>query len=833
MNLLLRLLGMGAKDGVEIRRCGIHFINLKTPFQGLLFILAAIAAAYGVWWFYKREPEYCTTRRRKIMAGLRFFGILILLLIISNPVLDVLLNNMIKGKVVVLVDNSQSMSRVDTYSRPEDRLVPAHVIGDVSIKNTDARSISAATEEKLKKTTRWDIMKGVFTNKDLALLDKLQSQYDVEVWNFARGDESGMQNLGAGKPKVDAGIFESIKPEGVVTEIGGALRSTINRVKGQPLSGIILVSDGGNNKGEEPASVAQDSPVRIFPVGIGVPESQDVALTRIIMESKIFVDDPVRIDVRLKQHGFNGEQASLVITSDDTELARQPVVLKESGEQTETVYIKAKKPGRFVYKAEIKLNNPELHDSEPSNNYKTKDIEVIDQKFNVLILEADPRWEFRYLKNSLLRDKRVNVKIFQDIPDIAELSKSGTTYIKEFPTREELFKYHVIVFGNVRNGLFAEKDLDNLVRFVRDEGGGIWFIAGKNNFPDGYQGSKLDQLIPVEFDRNSEVTSDDEWRSPLTDPFRVVLTPEGRANSICRLESNMTEAGEEQNASLWELVPPMYWCHKANRAKLNARTLLVYGGTKGAGGAKRGEAMPLMVQARVGKGKILYQAFSDLWRMRYPIELGPDALERFHGHVVQDLGLAKLLGRTARIEINTDKESYTIGDRTKIDARVLTKKDLEYSTADHVTALITDVNNESFQETVSLTPIPGMKGSFRGEYPAKLEGKFRVTLKDEEDEKNAHADFSVTIPFIEMDTPEMKKELLDNIARSSARGDASGKAHMYFADQAGELLQDMKQSQRSLDEPKQIALWDSPLLLILFTLLMGAEWLMRKRSDLL
>src|SRR5207253_435141 len=83
----------------------------KTPFQGLLFILASIAAAYACWWFYKREPEYCALRRRKIMAGLRIFGILLLLFIIANPVLDVILNNLIKGKVVVLVDNSQSMSR--------------------------------------------------------------------------------------------------------------------------------------------------------------------------------------------------------------------------------------------------------------------------------------------------------------------------------------------------------------------------------------------------------------------------------------------------------------------------------------------------------------------------------------------------------------------------------------------------------------------------------------------------------------------------------------------------------------------------------------------------
>src|SRR5207245_1056672 len=148
-----------------------------------------------------------------------------------------------------------------------------------------------------------------------------------------------------------------------------------------------------------------------------------------------------------------------------------------------------------------------------------------------------------------------------------------------------------------------------------------------------------------------------------------------------------------------------------------------------------------------------------------------------------------LLGRTARIEISTDREEYAVGDPVKIDARVLTKKDLDYSTADHVTAVVTDLNNDSNTFNVPLTPVPGQKGWFRGPTPpCKTDGRFRVTLsKDEDDEQQAHADFTVTIPQIEMDSPDMKKDALDNIARSSVRGDSSAKAHMYFADQVGDL----------------------------------------------
>src|SRR4029077_14738784 len=128
-----------------------------------------------------------------------------------------------------------------------------------------------------------------------------------------------------------------------------------------------------------------------------------------------------------------------------------------------------------------------------------------------------------------LRDKRVNCKILLRVPDMAELAKNDKLFIKDFPTREELFKFHVIIFGNMPNdGFFTEKDLDNVRRFVVEEGGGIWFIAGKNNFPDAYKESKLESLIPVEFERNPEITAEDEQRAPLVDPFRAIITPEGK-----------------------------------------------------------------------------------------------------------------------------------------------------------------------------------------------------------------------------------------------------------------------------------------------------------------
>ncbi|HYF48674.1 MAG TPA: hypothetical protein VEJ63_04680 [Planctomycetota bacterium] len=824
---LLKLLGVKAQQGGSIEHWSITFSNLKTPFQILLFLIATAALAYGVWWFYKREPDYCSLKRRRTLAGLRYAGLLILMFILSGPVLELVLRGYVKGKVVILLDSSKSMTREDKYRRPEDKIVAAQTLNRMPLKESDANKIDINTEKLMNESTRVDMVKAMFNHPDINLLGQLQEKYDVEMWSFARAAD--MKRLGATEAKVTPAVLDELTPDGAVTELGGAVRETLKRLKGQPLSAIVMVTDGGWNKGEEPTLVAQDSPVRIYPVGIGVPESHDIALTYLFMESKIFVDDLAPIYVRIKQHGFSGEQAQIIVSTDSEELARQTITLRDTSEQTEIVRVKPKKAGKFTYKIEVKPANLDAEDAEPNNNHKFREVEVIDQKINVLLLENEPRWEYRFLRTSLLRDKRVSCNILLNVPDKADLARQSKVFLKEFPTREELFKYHVIIFGNVSNDLFAESDIENLRRFVMEEGGGIWFIADKNNFPDSYKDSKLEILIPIDFERNPEVTAEDEKQTPLVDPFKVVLTPEGRTHSVTRLDVGGADSGDDKNAEYWDLMPPIYWFHRATRAKLGASTLLV---TIDENRGGRNEPIPLMVTSQVGRGRVLYQAFRDLWRMRYPLELGPDALERFHGHAIQYLGLSKLLGRTARIEITTDREEYSVGDRVKINARVLTKKDLDYSTAEQVTALITDTNNEANQVKVELTPEPGQRGMYRGEAIAGADGTFRVTLKDEEDEK-AYADYKVVIPQVEMESPDMKKELLDNVARSSVRATEGAKAKMYFPNQAGEMIKDLNESQRPVDERKENTLWDAPILLILFTILMGLEWFIRKRSDLL
>ena len=49
-------------------------------------------------------------------------------------------------------------------------------------------------------------------------------------------------------------------------------------------------------------------------------------------------------------------------------------------------------------------------DARPDNDRRTVMIQVADDKANVLLVDGEARWEFRYLRNALARDPHVKVK---------------------------------------------------------------------------------------------------------------------------------------------------------------------------------------------------------------------------------------------------------------------------------------------------------------------------------------------------------------------------------------------------------------------------------------
>jgi hypothetical protein len=793
MKFLLWLLffrDVGGKD-VEVQ-WPPHFPNAETPLARLLFLILAGALIGAVVWVYRKEPDYVDLRRKRVLSALRAVAALVLVFILTGAFIEVLHREESKGTLVVLVDTSQSMSIKDRHGDGPEAAALKQVVGG-----------------EITDLTRSEQVKRALANQQVAFLKNLSDKFRIETYTF--GQTANLSAVEMGAFDAPGGALANLPaPADPATQLGAALRDTGRRLKGRKIDGVVMFTDGGWNRGEEPVLAAQDLGAPVFTVGVGVPQTKDIAVTFLFCEDVVFKGDTFPLTVRVRSNGYTGQTVRLVIRQDDDVVKEVPIEFDEQSEHTHTIEVTPKKAGTFTFSAEIEPFKDEL--SQDNNRRQKPGVTVVDKKIRVLLVEDKPRWESRFLKSILEGDKqRLDPSFIMREAD-ERLLATDPRYKKEFPrTPADLRAYDVVILGNVSSEAFTKDELKNLADFVQKEGGGALFIAGRNQMPDSYAGTSVEGLLPVEFEPQPAFAVEDELARTQKLGFRPTLTADGKRSPLLRFA---VEARENDN--LWERSEPMFWFYPAKRLKPGATALAVMAG--GRGGDKDG--IPLIAQQRFGKGQVIWMGVDETWRWRY--KPGPQQHRRFWGQLVNSLAMGHLLGKTNRVQLETDRSEYAVGDRVEIIARLL-DKDFNKRVDENVTAVIERSGLDKDQ--VVLAAVKDQPGVFKGEYVPGREGEMRLTIKDEE-EAAEHL-FKAVIPRIEFDDPSMRVELLGQIANAT-----SGQ----FVPLSGlAALGDALKERQHVMEPRreERTLWNAPGVMVLFALLLSIEWFLRKRSDLL
>ncbi len=766
--------------------------NVATPLMKLLFIGLAIAIAVVVFQLYRREPDYVAQKRKRILATLRMLAGFVLLFICTGAFLEVQHREETKGTLVLLVDQSQSMGIIDRK-------------GDAGADAALEKVIGIAPE----KVTRSEQVQRALANEQVAFLKELSESFTVEAYTFGQAAQISALELATDDP---AGPLAKLaKPTDPATQLGGALRDTARRLKGRKIDGVVVFSDGGWNRGEEPLPAAEDLNAPVFTVGVGQPRTRDIAVTFVSCEDVVFKGDAFALTVRVRSSGFSGTTARLVIRQGDDVVREMALELDDSSERTHTVAVTPRDAGTYTFSAEVEPLADEL--SADNNKRDRPGVTVVDKKIRVLLVEDSPRWETRFLTSILEADKtRIEASFLLRQAD-ERLATIDRRHLRAFPALPaDLRSYDVVVFGNIGVEFFTQEELKNLANFVQMEGGGVLFIAGRNRLPDAYEGSPLADLLPVEIENQPSYSVDDELARTLKTGFRMQLTAEGKRSSLTRLAPEARE-----NDLMWEKSDLMFWRYPATRLKSGATALATIGAT-GTGRGQEGE--PVIAMQRYGKGQVIWMGTDETWRWRS--KPGPEAHRRFWGQLIGSLSQAHLLGKTNRVQLETDKSEYVIGDRAAITARLL-DQDFNRRVDDQVTAIVE--RGALGKEEVVLAAVKDQPGTFQGEFVPGTAGEYRLVIKDEEDE--AERLFTAVAPRIEFDDPGMRAELLTQIANATKGRYAT------LADLA-DLKKDLA-AQEHVAEPRreERALWNAPGVMILITLLLGLEWFFRKRWDLL
>ena len=116
-------------------------------------------------------------------------------------------------------------------------------------------------------------------------LPRLERDFDLDPFTFGQGvaqlPHPQPAATNSARKIEDYTWIDKLAPSSPLTPIGDSLREVINRKRGQPLAGVVLVTDGANNSGTQPREVAallRQEGVPLYIYGVGITSPRDITV---------------------------------------------------------------------------------------------------------------------------------------------------------------------------------------------------------------------------------------------------------------------------------------------------------------------------------------------------------------------------------------------------------------------------------------------------------------------------------------------------------------------------------------------------------------------------
>jgi uncharacterized membrane protein len=449
--------------------------------------------------------------------------------------------------------------------------------------------------------------------------------------------------------------FGDLDFNGRSSAIGGALRALADRYRGQPLAGVLLLTDGNATDLAQGVSELPGLPP-IYPVVIGSDAPiKDIAIQKVTVAQTAFEDAPVSIQADVTSIGFVGAE----VVGQLAELLENPsnpsaFQEKNVAEQTQKAVrdaevmafrfqVRPEKSGIRFYRLRVGAKNELAEFTKPevsseatlANNTRILAVDRGKGPYRVLYVAGRPNWEYKFFHRAIEEDDQVQlsalIRIAKREPKLEFRGRAGessnplfrgfgnqskdeteqydqpvlrpigadedefTRLQAGFPkTPEELYRYEAIILDDLEAGFFTHEQMSLLQKFVSERGGGFLMLGGQESFEEGkFERTPIGEMLPIYLNNGAEQSS--------PGGYRLDLTREGWLQPWARLRNN--EADEKKRL---EDVPPFYVLNQVREFKPGASVIAKVTD-------QSGKSHDALVVQRFGNGRSAALLIGDLW----------------------------------------------------------------------------------------------------------------------------------------------------------------------------------------------------------------------------
>ncbi|MBV8779912.1 MAG: hypothetical protein JO353_00810 [Phycisphaerae bacterium] len=597
---------------------------LRRPGVGLVwtFLLLSILSIV----FYRALLDRLGQRRTGTLLAMRIAAIALLVPMLFEPVVRFVSTETPQRPVMLLVDDSGSMSVPDVQNGP-----------------TRLQSIWQALRPQL---------------------PRLSAHFIPRIFAFA-----------ADTKELDrADTLATLPADGKSTDLVSAVKTALTKTDRDDAI-LVLISDGIDNTSPDVVGsiAAMRRPVNTITVGSDQAESALLANVAVddlsasddfVVGHETTIKATIRstaladrvVDVKLAEVNADGQPIDNITTQ---KLVLQPLP------QGQIVSLKFKPAKVGVHRLAVWID-PIAGERTTADNRQELQGLALDPRIKVLYIEGRARPEYGSLSRSLNRDPNIELATLLRVQDqrfAAGGSVDGEAF-KQMPTSlAEWKKFDVILLGDLDASFLTKAQQSQIEQTVKD-GGALLMIGGQNTLgPGGYADTAIERALPVKV-------------GPITSPqekseFVPRLTADGAAHPSME---GLSDWFGVENAPGTKPLPPLLGNVVVANAKPSAEVLAIHADRPGP------DQKPQIVLAveHYGKGRSAVFTVDTTYRWYLPLRgMGQDSpYNRLWGQLIRWLAGEDVRNRErgAGVEALLNKSTFQLGETVQVRAMVRDEK---------------------------------------------------------------------------------------------------------------------------------------------------------------